>query len=68
MVEELKCFGDVPLDELLRWATRNGAEAIGIGDRLGTVEVGRCVGLVALSGVDLSTMRLTDKSVATRIL
>ncbi len=68
IVEELKCFRGVPLEELLRWATRNGAEAIGLGDRLGTVEVGRCVGLVALSGIDLSAMRLTDKSVATRIL
>lgn len=51
MKEELKCFGSVPLAERLEWATKNGAQALGL-DSLGEVEVGRSPSLLVLSGVD----------------
>ncbi len=68
MVEELKMFRDVPLDELLRWATVNGAKALGIDHEYGSLEVGKRSGIVCLSGVDLHNFALTPDSKARRIL
>ena len=68
MLEELKCFQGVPLEELLRWATCNGADALGYGDTLGEIAVGRKCGLVVISGVDTDSMMLTDCATARRIL
>lgn len=68
MLEELKCFQGVPLEELLRWATCNGADALGYGDTLGEIAVGRKCGLVVISGVDTDSMTLTDRATARRIL
>lgn len=68
IVEELKLFKDVPLAELLKWATFNGAEALGISDRYGTLEEGRCSSLIHISGINLATEQLTERSAAHRIL
>lgn len=68
MVEELKCFAGIPLDELLTWATANGAAALDFGDTLGRAEVGKRCGLTLISGADLATMTLTDTAKATRLL
>lgn len=68
IVDELKSFDGVPLDELLTWATRNGAAALGLGDELGTAAVGRRCGLAVISGIDWQSMRLTDSAAARRIL
>ncbi len=68
MVEELKMFSDVPLAELLQWATINGARALGIDDRYGSVEVGKRSGIVNILGVDLERMTLTPQSKARRVL
>ena len=67
-MEELKCFPDIGLEELLTWATRNGAEALGMADEIGTAEVGKRCGLVLVTGVDYSTMRLTPQAAARRII
>ena len=68
IIEELKCFKGVPLDELLGWATHNGAAALGYDDTLGTIAEGRKCGLVVISGVDMTTMSLTPSATARRIL
>ena len=68
IIEELKCFRGIPLEELLGWATHNGAAALGYGDTLGTIAVGRRCGIVVISGVDFSTMTLTERASARRIL
>ena len=68
MVEELKIFKGVPLAELLQWATINGAKALGIDNKFGTIEVGKQSGIVNLTGVDLSDFTLTSASKAVRIL
>lgn len=57
IIEELKCFDSVPLDERLCWAIYNGADALGIEPR----------GLINIVGADLQTMQLTDKSTVKRI-
>lgn len=68
MVEELKMFRGVPLDELLQWATINGARALGIDDKFGSIEVGKQSGIVNLTGVNLDDFTLTEASKAVRIL
>ena len=68
MVENMRLLGDIPLAELLTYSTLNGAKAIGIADRKGSIEVGKRPGLAVISGVDFQTMRLTPKSESRRIL
>lgn len=68
MVENMRLLGDIPLAELLTYATLNGAKAIGIADRKGSIEVGKRPGLAVISGVDFQTMRLTPESESRRIL
>ncbi len=68
MVEELKMFHDIPLDELLRWATINGAKALGIADQYGTIEPGKRSGVVNITGVDLNEFKLTEQAKAVRLL
>lgn len=68
MVEELKMFGDMPLEELLRWATINGARALGIEECYGSVEVGKRSGIVNIKGVDFDTFTLRPDAHARRVL
>ena len=68
MVEELKKFQNIPLVELLQWATINGAKALGVDDMYGTLEVGKRSGIVCLSGVELQNFALADQAQARRIL
>ena len=69
MVAELKALGGrMPLPEALTAATRGGAEALGFGDELGSIEVGRRCGVVLLTGVDFDTMTLRDDAAAKRII
>ena len=61
-------FRNIPLDELLRWATINGAKALGIEDMYGTIEIGKRSGIVNITGVDLENFSLTPQSWARRVL
>ena len=58
ILEELKCFESVPLEERLMWATYNGAAALGI----------EATGLINIVGADLQQMQLTSLSHIKRIL
>ena len=59
LLEELKTIhrfqSYVPFTTLLRWATRNGAEALGYEEELGTLEVGKAPGILLLSDLDGTT-------------
>ncbi len=68
LIEELKCFPNTPLEELLRSATLTGAEALGLEDTLGSFEEGKRPGIVRLTGVDLQHRRLTPEATTRRIL
>jgi imidazolonepropionase-like amidohydrolase len=53
-------FGASPL-EIVRWATKNGAEAMGQGDELGMIEENRLADLVVIDGdpsADISSLRM----------
>ncbi|MBR6731221.1 MAG: amidohydrolase family protein [Bacteroidales bacterium] len=56
IVKELVClhdnFPEVPMNELLVWACQNGARFLGKEDRLGSLSVGKCPGIVYVSETD----------------
>ncbi len=60
-------FPHIPLEELFRWACLNGALALGMTDRLGTISPGKNPGLVLISYVDFCHMTLTARSTALKI-
>jgi cytosine/adenosine deaminase-related metal-dependent hydrolase len=68
MIENMLLLGNIPLNELLTYATLNGAKALGIADKKGSLEVGKQPGLAVISGVDMQTMRLTTESESRRII
>jgi cytosine/adenosine deaminase-related metal-dependent hydrolase len=55
VLEELRTISKyqsyVPFDTLLRWATINGAEALQFDGELGSLELGKKPGLLALTGL-----------------
>lgn len=71
MVDEMltlqKYFPSVPLEEMIQWATINGAEFLRKESELGTLEVGKKPGIVLIENLDLQNMKLTDKSTSRRL-
>ena len=65
VLEELKTIARyqsfVPTSTLLRWATLNGAEALGLEDRLGSIEVGKRPGINLLSDEVISSFTTVQK-------
>lgn len=47
-----KAYPEIPLELLLTWATRNGAEYLGVADRFGTLEKGKKPGILQLTGTN----------------
>lgn len=68
MMEELKRLKEYPLAEVLKWATANGADALGYGDSLGRIEVGRRCGLAVIDALDYDELAITSRSTCRRIL
>ncbi len=56
----------VPLETLWRWATLNGAEALGFADDFGSFEVGKAPGVNLIRNLE-KEMRLGDKASIQRI-
>ena len=55
ILDELKTithfFPEIPLAELLQWATFNGAKALQMSDRLGSFEKGKIPGVLLIENV-----------------
>ncbi len=68
MVEQMHLLGDVPLEEMLLWATWNGACALGMEDDLGSIEPGKHPGIVLLEGVDMNAMKIGGDTRARRLV
>ncbi len=68
MVEQMRLLGDVPLEEMLLWATWNGACALGMEDDLGSIEPGKHPGIVLLEGVDMNAMKIGGDTRARRLV
>ncbi len=71
MVKELKClqehFPEVPLEEMLRWASLNGAEFLSKEAELGSLTLGKRPGIV-LIGHLTEEGALTSESASVRII
>jgi cytosine/adenosine deaminase-related metal-dependent hydrolase len=61
-------FPEIGLQNLLRWATLNGAEALNLDSILGSFDKGKRPGIFLLSDIDYKNMRLTENSKVTKIL
>ena len=72
ILEELKTlqfnFPDTPVEDLLYWATMNGAKALGEEKRFGSIERSKKPGLLLLENVDLQNMKLLPESFVTRLI
>lgn len=61
-------FPDLKLEELIQWASINGAKALQIDNQFGSFEVGKNPGVNLISGIDFKTMKLTEKSKVKRLI
>ena len=72
ILEELKTlqfnFPDISFEDLILWATLNGARALGEEDRFGRIETGTKPGLLLLQNIDLQNMKLLPESFVTRLI
>jgi cytosine/adenosine deaminase-related metal-dependent hydrolase len=59
---------DLPLDEIIRWGTINGARALRMEDTAGSIEPGKKPGLMLIEKADLSALRLRPDSSVHRLL
>lgn len=61
--EELILYADeigIPALDVIRWATKHGAEAMGLGDQTGTIEAGKLADLLVVEGdpsADITLLR-----------
>jgi cytosine/adenosine deaminase-related metal-dependent hydrolase len=72
IIEELKTlqvnFPSLSIEELVRWATINGAKALGEENRFGKIEKGMRPGLLLIQNADLLKMKLLPESFITRLI
>jgi imidazolonepropionase-like amidohydrolase len=61
-------FPSVSLEELIRWATINGARALGQDKIYGSIESGKKPGLLLLQNADLKNIRLLPETEIIRLL
>lgn len=61
-------FPSTELQELIRWATINGAEALGEDNYFGKIEPGKKPGLLLLENVDLINFKLLPETTVTRLV
>jgi aminodeoxyfutalosine deaminase len=61
-------FPSVTLEELIRWATINGAEALGENHTYGTLEPGKKPGLLLIQDLDLVNFRLLPEKRVKRLI
>lgn len=64
----LNHFPVIDFQTVLEWATINGAKALNIDKKYGTLEVGKIPGLVLVDHFDFTNMRPTNKSAAKRLI
>lgn len=66
ILEEMKTISRfqrfVPFETMLRWATLNGAEALGFDDQLGSIEPGKTPGLVQIDGLEDGILQPQSKA------
>lgn len=61
-------FPELSIQQLVRWATINGARALGEESEFGSIEPGKKPGLLVLRNADLQNMKLLQESYVTRLI
>ena len=61
-------FSKIPLTELIKWATLNGANYLGISERFGSITKGKKPGLNLISELDVSKQHLSANSKVKRLI
>jgi len=61
-------FPEIPFTEFVSWATRNGAEALGMEQWAGTIEKGKKPGINLITGIDLQHLKLLPHSKVKRLI
>ena len=65
ILDEMKVIAkdsDISFIEMLKWATLNGAKALRVDNKFGSIKVGKTPGLNLISDFDFENMRLKEKS------
>lgn len=72
ILEELKtlqgCSPETPLEEMILWATLNGARALGEEKTFGSIEPGKKPGLLLIRNVNLNDLKLMPGSIVNKLL
>ena len=68
IIEEMKNFLDINFSDILKWATINGAEALKIDNKFGSIEIGKTPGLNLISNFDFEKMQLTKDSFVKKLV
>jgi cytosine/adenosine deaminase-related metal-dependent hydrolase len=63
-----KNFSELTIEELVSWATINGARALDEDSRFGKIEKEKKPGLLLLQNLDLINMKLTQETTVTRLI
>lgn len=64
----LNAFDELTFDDVLRWATLGGAEALGLEGQLGSIGVGKRPGLCLIAPFDFAQMRPSPQSTVRRLV
>jgi cytosine/adenosine deaminase-related metal-dependent hydrolase len=72
ILEELKClqftYPSLSIPEMIRWATINGARALGMDEMYGKIEPGKRPGLLLLENVELINLKLLPDTTVKRLI
>lgn len=63
-----KHFPSIPFNEILKWATINGANAINLYNNYGSLEVGKSPGILLLENFDFVNMNLKTETKVRRLV
>ncbi len=55
-------FPNIPFNELIKWATLNGAKALNFDSQLGSFDIGKKPGINLISNFDFKNIKLIDES------
>lgn len=72
ILEEMKSIQqhhpEITTDQLVKWGTHNGAEALGFDESLGSISPGKSPGVNLIEGVDVANIKLTDKATVRKLI